>query len=215
MFRSYHHNKAKVEAKAERLGNAQFEGEDSKKKKETVPLELTVPLVGCRHFGPCGADRDTCVCTENGVCSYLCQCDVNCKLRFPGCNCANGQCQTKACQCFRVRWECHPLTCKACNCEESTAASCSNYSLMRLKSKRLLVAPSKIAGHGLFLLEGAEKDEFITEYVGERITDEEAERRGAIYDRYQTSYIFGEFSYFLFQTFFHKRASRLGDRRCH
>lgn len=62
--------------------------------------------------------------------------------------------------------------------------------MTRMIQKRTYCGPSKIAGNGLFLLEPAEKDEFITEYTGERISDDEAERRGAIYDRYQCSYIF-------------------------
>lgn len=41
----------------------------------------------------------------------------------------------------------------------------------------------KDAGWGLFTGEAIGKDEFIIEYIGEMVTQEEAERRGAIYDK--------------------------------
>lgn len=39
------------------------------------------------------------------------------------------------------------------------------------------------AGWGLFVDEFVAKDEFLIEYIGEMVTHEEAERRGAIYDK--------------------------------
>lgn len=159
------------------------------------PSHATVPLIGCEHVGPCGKEKDKCVCTTNGICSHLCRCDVNCKLRFPGCMCAPGQCKTNACPCSRFNWSCIPQTCKSCNCGGSPGSegTCSNTSFMSFTSKRLRAGPSKIAGYGLFIVDGAEKNEYITEYVGERISNEEAERRGAVYDELKCSYLFGKF----------------------
>lgn len=79
--------------------------------------------------------------------------------------------------------------------------------------KKIYVAPSTIAGHGLFLGESAKKDEFIVEYVGERITHNEAERRGAIYDLKKCSYLFSKFIFPLSSVTL--ILSRLENRRCH
>jgi histone-lysine N-methyltransferase EZH2 len=48
-----------------------------------------------------------------------------------------------------------------------------------------LVAESDIkeAGFGLFTKQSLKKGDFVIEYVGEQISQEEAERRGVIYDK--------------------------------
>uniref|UniRef100_A0A8R1IVB6 [histone H3]-lysine(27) N-trimethyltransferase n=1 Tax=Caenorhabditis japonica TaxID=281687 RepID=A0A8R1IVB6_CAEJA len=200
MKRKLRHEKLRRQARDKGLDSAELIAADDKKElkknAEAVRLEAVTPLTACRHDGPCNPLAANCACSENGVCSYMCKCDINCAQRFPGCNCAAGQCQTKACQCFRARWECNPMTCSSCRCDkiDSQTTGCANYAMTRMIQKRMLCAPSRIAGNGLFLLEGAEKDEFITEYVGERISDDEAERRGAIYDRYHCSYIFSKWT---------------------
>jgi len=63
--------------------------------------------------------------------------------------------------------------------------SCQNRSLTLGAQKRLHLARSTMAeaGWGLFAGEHIAKDEFIIEYIGEMVTQEEAERRGAIYDK--------------------------------
>ena len=70
--------------------------------------------------------------------------------------------------------------------------NCKNCSITYGKRKHIIMAPSDIphAGWGAFLCEGARKDELIHEYLGELISQDEAERRGMIQDKINRSYVF-------------------------
>ena len=174
----------------------EFRRKHGRAMNEKTMISSTRPFVPCRHEGTCKDDPD-CSCQENGVCSHLCKCSMDCPQRFPGCICAPGTCRNQHCACFRANWECNPNTCKNCNCETIDGTGdeviCGNFPLTRMVQKRLYVAPSRISGFGLFLMENVEKDDLIAEYVGERISDSEVERRGAIYDTFKCSYILSEF----------------------
>ena len=65
-----------------------------------------------------------------------------------------------------------------------------NSAIRRGKNKNILIGRSGIHGWGAFTTKPIEKNAFITEYVGEIITQDEAERRGRIYDKVDSSFLF-------------------------
>jgi histone-lysine N-methyltransferase EZH2 len=165
----------------------------------------TCGYVPCDHIGPCLAG--VCQCRKrNHLCSRACSCSRDCVYRLQGCTCLPGNCRTKACECFATDRECDPdfcLSCRACeiplilrgdpSIQKKSSHSlgiCNNVSLLRGLHKKIGMAFSTTHGYGAFALEPIEKDELVYEYTGALITDDEAERRGLLYDMTNMSFLF-------------------------
>ncbi|KAG7385585.1 hypothetical protein PHYBOEH_008981 [Phytophthora boehmeriae] len=58
------------------------------------------------------------------------------------------------------------------------------------KKKNARMSIAHLQRWGLFVDEFVAKDEFIIEYIGEMVSQEEADRRGAVYDKVDRSYLF-------------------------
>ncbi|CAH0519102.1 unnamed protein product [Peronospora belbahrii] len=182
-----------------------------------VVNSVQIKIEPCSHLGSC--EPGICSCVEDGIfCSKHCHCvHDECKIFFSGCQCQRGRCRTKACPCFCAGRECDIDLCKVCSADEIAVrekgelfynnnsntsdnmtiddrheTTCQNRSIALGKQKHVRMGRSKLraAGWGLFVDDFVAKDEFIIEYIGEMVSQEEADRRGAVYDKVDCSYLF-------------------------
>ncbi|KAJ4714846.1 Histone-lysine N-methyltransferase [Melia azedarach] len=159
----------------------------------------------CRQYNPCGCQTacgKQCPCLLNGTCcEKYCGCPKSCKNRFRGCHCAKSQCRSRQCPCFAADRECDPDICRNCwiGCGDGTLGmpdskgdnyECRNMKLLLKQQQRVLLGRSDVSGWGAFLKNSVGKHEYLGEYTGELISHREADKRGKIYDRENSSFLF-------------------------
>ncbi|TYJ10484.1 hypothetical protein E1A91_A11G210700v1 [Gossypium mustelinum] len=161
----------------------------------------------CRQYNPCSCQTacgKQCSCLLNGTCcEKYCGCPKSCKNRFRGCHCAKSQCRSRQCPCFAADRECDPDVCRNCwvSCGDGTGTlgvppqrgdnyECRNMKLLLKQQQRVLLGRSDVSGWGAFLKNSVGKHEYLGEYTGELISHREADKRGKIYDRENSSFLF-------------------------
>ncbi|KAL0311463.1 UNVERIFIED_CONTAM: Histone-lysine N-methyltransferase EZA1 [Sesamum angustifolium] len=158
----------------------------------------------CKQYTPCGCQSlcgKQCPCLKNGTCcEKYCGCSKSCKNRFRGCHCAKSQCKSRQCPCFAAGRECDPDVCRNCwvSCGDGSLGEppkrgdgqCGNMRLLLRQQQRILLSKSDVAGWGAFLKNSVNKNDYLGEYTGELISHREADKRGKIYDRANSSFLF-------------------------
>ncbi|KAJ0797222.1 putative [histone H3]-lysine(4) N-trimethyltransferase chromatin remodeling SET family [Helianthus annuus] len=158
----------------------------------------------CKQYIPCRCESmcgKECPCLDNATCcEKYCGCSKSCKNRFRGCHCAKSQCRSRQCPCFAAGRECDPDVCRNCwvSCGDGSSGEpprrgegqCGNMRLLLRQQQRILLAKSNVAGWGAFLKNSVNKNDYLGEYTGELISHREADKRGKIYDRANSSFLF-------------------------
>ncbi|CAL5208834.1 unnamed protein product [Lathyrus oleraceus] len=158
----------------------------------------------CKQYTPCECQSmcgKDCSCVNGGTCcEKYCGCSKSCKNRFRGCHCAKSQCRSRQCPCFAAGRECDPDVCRNCwvSCGDGTLGEpprrgegqCGNMRLLLRQQQRILLGKSDVAGWGAFLKNPVNKNDYLGEYTGELISHREADKRGKIYDRANSSFLF-------------------------
>uniref|UniRef100_N1R0Q4 Uncharacterized protein n=1 Tax=Aegilops tauschii TaxID=37682 RepID=N1R0Q4_AEGTA len=145
------------------------------------------------------------------------RCPKMCKNRFRGCHCAKSQCRSRQCPCFAADRECDPDVCRNCwvGCGDGSLGvpsqrgdnyECRNMKLLLKQQQRVLLGRSDVSGWGAFLKNTVSKHEYLGEYTGELISHKEADKRGKIYDRENSSFLFNLNNEFVLDAF------RMGDK---
>ena len=164
------------------------------------------PFYPCHHPGTSCEDAD-CSCYQSKLpCEKICSCAEDCPRKFQGCSCAMKGQKTvcfgnDSCVCYQIGRECDPDFCGSCGvCEVLDPINryddgillgrCRNASMQRGIPKHTLLGKSGVHGLGLYTCEDIQPNEFVGEYKGEIINTKEADRRGAVYEHQQLSYLF-------------------------
>lgn len=184
-----------------------------------APGEDGKPGGGCDVKGGCSCVRDGNFCEIWCGCSGRCgndftgcNCKTACNSRACPCVAANRECDPDLCKrcaytcevathARRDGWPwkelCMPVPPPPPPPTEPTRVKlrptemCDNMKLTLHRRKHVQMGLSGVAGWGAFLRDGASKNEMIGEYTGEIIGQEEADRRGKVYDvNYQLSFLF-------------------------
>jgi len=166
-------------------------------RKRGFSKELRPSFEPCHHgFEPC-TEANCCCVKSSFLCTKHCSLGAISKNFYRGCACKAGTCRTMACNCFAFGRECDPDVCLECGTcsdppnETATRQLCRNDSISMRRHCHLLIAESTVlaAGWGVFTKYDLKKGDFVHEYVGEMISELDGERRGAVHDKLNRSYL--------------------------
>jgi len=149
----------------------------------------------CEPFCACGplcANRwKGCHCKKGDCRTSQCPCWAAGRECDPDiCHCAASEFTDAGCEACMPKWGGGEEYCMPCDggaaaakADVEAAVPCRNMGLLLREHKPLLLGPSQVAGWGLFSHGSIERQELVTEYVGELVSHEEADRRGQAHGR--------------------------------
>ncbi|KAK9166256.1 hypothetical protein Scep_001447 [Stephania cephalantha] len=115
----------------------------------------------CRQYNPCGCQS---------ACGKQCACLLNDTCCEKYCGCGDGTLGGPS--------------------QRGDNYECRNMKLLLKQQQRVLLGRSDVSGWGAFLKNNVGKHEYLGEYTGELISHREADKRGKIYDRENSSFLF-------------------------
>jgi hypothetical protein len=167
------------------------------------------PFYPCHHPGLTCTQAECSCFLDKRPCEKSCECSDDCARKFKGCSCSATAKKSGGfvcyvdgrCACYAQGRECDADLCGSCGvCElldpvhrrvdGDSRKRCSNASLQKGVPKHTLLGDSGVHGMGLYAGEHIKKHEFVGEYKGETITNGEADRRGAVYEKQNSTYLF-------------------------
>lgn len=167
------------------------------------------PFYPCYHPGLTCTQAECSCFLDKRPCEKSCECSDDCARKFKGCSCSATAKKTGGfvcyadgrCACYALGRECDADLCGSCGvCElldpvhrrvdGDSRKKCSNASLQKGVPKHTLLGDSGVHGMGLYAGEHIKRHEFVGEYKGEVITNGEADRRGAVYEKQNSTYLF-------------------------
>jgi hypothetical protein len=167
------------------------------------------PFYPCHHPGLTCTQAECSCFIDKRPCEKSCECSDDCARKFKGCSCSVTAKRSGTfvcwrddkCACYTLGRECDADLCGSCGvcdvldpvhrrADGDSKKRCCNASLQKGVPKHTLLGDSGVHGMGLYAGELVKKHEFVGEYKGEIITNGEADRRGAVYEKQNSTYLF-------------------------
>jgi len=94
-------------------------GAANKRKIHKIQIENILRMRQSIHYRECihpngkSCEEDNCQCIKRGFCEKYCLCSQSCPLRYFGCTCKAGGCNSRRCQCYCGRRDCDEDLCQS------------------------------------------------------------------------------------------------------
>lgn len=169
--------------------------------------EVRKRFIPCNHPGTC-SKKNSCICAVNQLnCESQCGCNCGryvegrkgmkweppseenvgagfagrCRLRYWGCKCTSGHCNTSRCECYVDLRACNPDNCRCDCCVLPSKISvrrrqCRSSDTITSMHKRTLIGRSAVHGYGLFAGEFFAIGDLVGQYCGRVMSPELADK---------------------------------------
>ncbi|KAG2152637.1 uncharacterized protein EDB93DRAFT_1082850 [Suillus bovinus] len=178
-------------------GDMESHAKNNKTKKKARKPRLifgtSITLEPCQHKGPCEKERCECY-RQRRHCQLACRCGINCDRQYRGCECK--RCVSN-CPCYRNFRECLPGICHKCDASlevrlRATDIPCINTRLQRNDAEPVEIKRAKY-GLGAFAVQDMKSGDYIGDYVGNILTNEDVDSLHHVAEYSGRNYFF-EFS---------------------